>query len=181
MAVLLVSPALSVRAQQPITFQYFYDDLNQLAKVVDSTGVVIQYGYDPVGNILQINRSTVVPGALTIFNVSPQTVATGGMLTIQGQGFSTTPSLNVVTIGGVAAPVLSASGTALVVMVPSGAMTGTIAVTVGGSTVTFGSTETVIPGPIISSVKPHAAQAGTTVTVSVTGGNLVGSTFSLFS
>src|ERR1017187_9351056 len=99
----------AVRAQQPVTFQYFYDDLNQLVKVVDSTGVVIQYVYDPVGNILQINRSSVAPGSLTIFNVTPRTVGAGATVTIQGQGFSTMPSLDVVTIGGVAATVGSAT------------------------------------------------------------------------
>jgi hypothetical protein len=55
---------------------------------VDSTGVVLQYVYDPVGNLLQINRSTVSPGVLTIFNVTPLTIGAGGTLTIQGQGFS---------------------------------------------------------------------------------------------
>src|SRR5580704_16259322 len=87
--ILTLGPALAL-AQSPITFQYIYDDLNQLTKVIDSTGVVVQYIYDPVGNILQINRSTVQPGVLTIFNISPQSVPTGGILTIQGQGFSTT-------------------------------------------------------------------------------------------
>jgi YD repeat-containing protein len=86
-AALLIGYCARILAQQPITFQYFYDDLNQLTKVLDSTGVVVQYVYDPVGNILQINRSSVAPGALTIFNVTPSTVATGGTLTIQGQGF----------------------------------------------------------------------------------------------
>src|SRR5437667_6722140 len=45
-----------VRAQAPITFQYFYDGLGQLTRVVDSTGVVIEYVYDPVGNILEVKR-----------------------------------------------------------------------------------------------------------------------------
>src|ERR1700734_2449185 len=66
--ILTLGPAPAL-AQSPITFQYIYDDLNQLTKVIDSTGVVIQYVYDPVGNILQINRSTVQPGVLTLFNI----------------------------------------------------------------------------------------------------------------
>jgi len=52
LGLLFIATACSVLAQS-ITFQYFYDDLNQLVKVVDSMGVVIQYVYDPVGNILQ--------------------------------------------------------------------------------------------------------------------------------
>jgi len=45
--------ALPLQAQAPITFSYFYDDLGQLKKVVDSTGVALDYRYDPVGNILE--------------------------------------------------------------------------------------------------------------------------------
>jgi YD repeat-containing protein len=174
----VVSLVAQALAQSPITFRYFYDDLNQLVKVVDSTGVSIQYVYDPVGNILQINRSTVAPGALTIFNVIPQTVGTGGTITFQGQGFSTTPSLNTVTIDGIAATVVSATSTTLVVLVPSNGMTGLISVTVGNTTTTFGSNETIIPVPIISSVAPHAMQAGTPVSVFVTGKNLADCAFS---
>ena len=32
----------SAWGKEPIAFPYFYDDLNQLAKVVDSTGVLIE-------------------------------------------------------------------------------------------------------------------------------------------
>jgi YD repeat-containing protein len=165
------------RSQQPIPYQYFYDDLNQLVRVVDSTSVTIQYVYDPVGNILQINRSTVAPGALSIFNVTPQPVGTGGTITLQGQGFSTTPSLNIVTIDGIRATVLSATSITLMVLVSSNGMTGPISVTVGGATATSGSNETIIINPSISSVRPRAMQAGTTVSVVVTGQNLTGSTF----
>lgn len=167
-----------VWAQGPITFQYFYDDLNELVKVVDSTGVVIQYVYDPVGNILQINRSTVATGVLTIFNVTPQTVATGATITIQGQGFSTTPSLNIVKIDGIPATVVSATSTTLVVLVPSNAMTGSVSVTVGGVTVTSTANETIIPTPIVLSVSPRAVQAPNSAIIVVTGSNLTATTFS---
>ena len=146
-------------AQSALTFQYFYDDLNQLAKVVDSTGIVIQYVYDPVGNILQINRSTVAPGALTIFNITPSTVATGGRLTIQGQGFSTNISQDSVTIDGLAATVLSATATSLVVLIPVNATSGSVAVTVGGTTVTSGAPITILPLPVITSVSPNPTSA----------------------
>ena len=176
LAGLLASMAVG---QQPITFQYYYDDLNQLVKVVDSTGVVLQYVYDPVGNILQINRSTVASGLLTIFNVTPLTVGTGATITIQGQGFSATPSLDTVTIGGVAATVISASITTLVVSVPTTAVSGPIVVKVGTSTATSPSNETVIPVPLITSVNPKSALAGITIsTFTVTGANLTGAIFS---
>jgi YD repeat-containing protein len=178
LGLLFVAAAGCVFSQSP-TFRYFYDDVNQLVKVVDSTGVVIQYVYDPVGNILQINRSTVALSGLTIFNVTPQTVGTGATITIQGQGFSATASLDLVTIGGVAATILTASTTTLVVSVPTNAVSGSIVVTVGTATATYPSNETVIPVPLITSVSPKSALAGTTVsTFTVTGGNLTGAIFS---
>ena len=68
---LLLAAACRVLAQS-IPFQYFYDDLNQLAKVVDSTGVVIQYVYDPVGDVRQINRSTAAtaPPAIKVTSIN---------------------------------------------------------------------------------------------------------------
>ena len=73
------------------------------------SAVVVEYVYDPVGNMNQINRSTVSAGALSIFNITPLTVPAGSTITIQGQGFSTTLTANIVTIGGVAATVLKAT------------------------------------------------------------------------
>jgi YD repeat-containing protein len=177
-SLIAVALGVSVSAQTQITFQYFYDDLNQLVKVVDSTGVMIQYVYDQVGNILQINRSTIGSGTLTIFNVTPQTVAAGGTVTIQGQGFSITPSLNIVTIGGIAATVVSATSTTLVVLVPPNAVSGPIIVRVGNATATSTTNEIVIPTPIVTSLSVKSALAGTTIpTLTVTGTNLAGSTF----
>ena len=107
-AMLLVTPQLGL-GQGPIAFQYFYDDLNQLVKVIDSTGVTIQYVYDAVGNLQQIVRSNTGQSVLAIFNFTPQTVPISGTVTIQGQGFSTTPSANVVKFNDVAVTVVSAT------------------------------------------------------------------------
>jgi YD repeat-containing protein len=169
---------VSAVAQQLITFQYFYDDLNQLVKVVDSTGVVIQYVYDSVGNILQIQRSTVNLNQLTIFNVTPLQVAIDGTVTIQGQGFNPNASMDRVAFNGVQALVISATATTLVVTAPPGAASGTITVTVNGKTAASPSSETILPLPVITSVGPKAILAGTSVPAfSITGFNLTGATF----
>jgi YD repeat-containing protein len=174
----LLAVTVGAIAQGPMTFQYFYDDLNQLTKVVDSTGVVVQYVYDPLGNVLQINRSTITPGTLTIFNVTPATIAVGNTITIQGQGFSQTPALDIVTIGGIATTVVSASTTTLVVSVPSNALSGPVIVTVGNASASSSSNEIVLPVPIITSINPKSVLAGTTIsTFTVTGANLTGATF----
>ena len=168
----------SVLAQGPITFQYFYDDLNQLSKVVDSTGVVVAYVYDAVGNITQINRSNVATGVLTIFSFTPQDVVVGNTVTIQGQGFSITASNDIVTVNGIAAQVISATANTLVITVPGSATSGVIAVKVGGKTATSTTNLTIVPLPVITSITPKSALAGLPVNASVSGFNLTSSTFS---
>lgn len=170
---------VSLVAQQPVTFQYFYDDNGQLAKAVDSTGIVIEYVYDAVGNMLQVKRSTVAPGSLVIFSFTPQSAGPLTQVTIQGQGFSTTPSLNIVKFGGVTATVISATSTTLVVQVPVGALTGSLSVTVGANTANSTTNFTALPIPVITSVSPSSAAAGSSIpSFQVTGANLTGATFS---
>src|SRR5579872_7634627 len=113
MQVMFLCVAVAVAAQTNMGFQYFYDDLGQLTKVVDSTGTAIEYVYDPVGNILQIKRSTVTPGTLAIFNFTPQSGGPTQTVTIQGQGFDPAPANDLVQFNGTTAQVLSASPTTL--------------------------------------------------------------------
>jgi YD repeat-containing protein len=178
----LLFTGMALPAQQPITFQYFYDDIGELVRVVDSTGVVIEYVYDAVGNMLQINRSSLNGGALTIFNVTPMQATATAQVTIQGQGFSTTPSANVVKFNGVQATVVSATATTLVVTVPTGAASGAITVTVGGATAQSPANFTVVFLPIVTGITPKAALANTTISnFQVIGLNFAGSTFSFSS
>src|SRR6266496_5785338 len=120
-AALLWMLALGARAQGP-TFQYFYDDSGQLTKVVDATGIVIVYVYDPAGNMVEIKRTVGSSGTLSILSFAP---GQGGPLipvTIRGQGFSATPSENTVQFNGISATVLSASTATLVATVPINAV-----------------------------------------------------------
>lgn len=64
-----------------------------------------------------------------ITSVSPASAPVGTNLTLTGTNFNTTASGNTVTIGGVAATVVSASTSQLVVTIPAGATSGTIQVT----------------------------------------------------
>ena len=57
---ILLCCAAALFAQVPTSFQYFYDDNGQLIKAVDSAGIVIEYVYDEVGNMLQIKREAPV-------------------------------------------------------------------------------------------------------------------------
>lgn len=177
--------AASLFGQSTATFQYFYDDLGQLTKVVDSTGTVIEYVYDPVGNILQIKRSSIALGSLAIFNFTPQRGGPGQTVTIQGQAFDPAPANDTVQFNGTAALVLSASATTLTVTVPAGATTGPISLTVTGQTVTTSLDFTVLPIPVITSLSRKSALLGASFPnaqfppLTVTGINLTGSNFAL--
>lgn len=157
--------------------QYFYDDLGQLVKVIDSTGTVVEYVYDPVGNILQIKRSTVGSG-LAIFAFTPQRGNTGQTVTIQGQGFSATPGANAVQFNGTTAQVISATANTIVAAVPPGATSGPISITVAGQIATSSNSFTVIPVPVIASLSRKSALLNTTVpNFTVTGFNFTGASF----
>lgn len=180
--IVLVGLQTFLIAQQTGRFQYFYDDLDQLAKVVDFTGVVIDYIYDRAGNITAVQRSTLSsPTALAVFNFTPQQAGAGTTVTIQGQGFSTTPSQDVVKFNGVAATVTAATANTLTVVIPAGATTGAISVTVGGSTASSTTSYTVLPLATILSVTPSYTLPGMSVSnVTVTGSNLSGATIGVF-
>ena len=169
----------SLTAQTNVTFQYFYDDLGQLTKVVDSTGNVVEYVYDPVGNILQIKRSNVSPGVLTVFSFTPQQGPIGQTVTIQGQGFSSTAGANSVQFNGTSAAVTSATANTLVTAVPPGAGSGPITVRANGQAAISSANFTVVALPVITSMSRKSALTNTSFSnVLVTGFNLSGVTFS---
>jgi YD repeat-containing protein len=173
-------PSAASLAQSP-SFRYFYDDSAQMFRVLDSTGTLLQYTYDPNGNITQINRSTVAPSSLSILSLAPFSGTSGQAITIYGQNFRSTPSANTVMINGVAATVISASSTAIVVTVPTGATSGLVSVTVNGVTVSSGTLNfTVIGPPVITSITPPYGTIGQTLTgVVIQGANLDGAQFYL--
>jgi YD repeat-containing protein len=180
---LTVALALSVgqlQAQQPGAIQYFYDDLGRLIMVIDADGNAAEYVYDAVGNILEIKRLTF--SGLAILNFTPSQGPVGTRVTLQGQGFSATPSENTVSFNGTGAAVLSATQTSLVVTVPPGATTGPIAVTVAGNTATSDRRFSVLPTPEITSVMPSVALAGSVLpNLRVQGRHLEGATLTFVS
>jgi YD repeat-containing protein len=124
----LASLAAPTHAQE---IRYIYDALNRLVGVVDQQGNAAFYEYDAVGNLLRIQRFNVDPSAnVSISLVTPNKANVGTTVQIFGKGFSPTPGQNTVTFsGGATATVMAATGTSLTTTVPSGAITGPIAVT----------------------------------------------------
>jgi YD repeat-containing protein len=154
-------------------FRYFYDGNGQLFRVLDSSGNLVEYDYDASGNPTAVRRSAVAQGSLAILNIVPQRGSANSTVTIYGQNFSSTAAGDTVMFNGVAATVISASSTTLVVQAPNGVTTGPVSVAVGGNTVTSGTLNFTVPNlPTITSMSPAVGYDGQTVTVNVQGTNL---------
>lgn len=105
------------------------------------------------------------PSAPAIKNFSPGAALPGTTVTITGENFSGVAAENIVDFNGVTATVTSATTTTLVVIVPDGATTGPISVTVNGTKATSSGTFTPLNTSIMA-FTPESGVAGTTVTIS---------------
>ena len=139
------------------------------AAVAHAASSVVQYTYDAAGNIVAIERAN--PAPISISGVIPTSGPEGTVVSIVGRGFSATAAGNAVSFNGVAAAAVTVKSTSLLtVVVPAGATTGKIAITVAGNTATSAQDFVVtIPGaPTVSGIAPMIAAAGTAVTVTGT-------------
>lgn len=121
---------------------------NTLAKIIQVTAtsmraIVPKQGYSGAVS-LKVKNSDVCTGPaftymapVTISSYAPLAVKVGDTLAINGANFSTKATDNVVKFNNnVAAQVIAASGTQLSVIVPTGAVTGRVSVTIGSHSVT---------------------------------------------
>ena len=109
---------------QPPT-RYVYDENGRLRAVIAPNGEAGIYEYDPAGNITTIRR--LAADALEIIDFSPRRGVPGQPVRIYGVGFGNTVSA--VLFNGASAKIISQSNNLVVVEVPEGATTGTIALT----------------------------------------------------
>lgn len=105
---------------------------------------------------------TVIP-APTITSFDPMGGIAGTTITIIGTNFSPTASDNMVSFNGISATVTNATTTLLMVTVPEGVESGTIAVTVFGQTAVSEDRFTLTPE--ITSFEPTTGEAGSLVTI----------------
>jgi large repetitive protein len=150
---------------------YGYDALGRLVQAnVAALNIVENYAYDSAGNITSVSSS---PAAtLAVSNLSSPQGAAGSTVTIFGSGFSTTPSSNTVQFNGMAATVISATSTQLVVSVPTNATNGFVTVKTGSTTVSSTTAFAVTASagaPTIASFTPPIAITGGTVTLTGSG------------
>lgn len=103
---------------------------------------------------------------LKITDVSPMKGEAGANVTISGSGFSKTLAANEVEFNGVTATISEATESKLVVVVPEGASTGKVSVTVGGKTAVSASDFVVeTSAPVITSFTPTSGVAGAQITL----------------
>lgn len=166
--VLIAVFALSIFNDSGAT-DYQYDDNGRLVSVGSDNGETAQYVYDALGNIVRIERKG--GPQIAISALSPNHGTQGTQVLITGTGFGATTAANTIRFNGVAAPVLSASATQLLAMVPFNASTGRVTVTANDATATSAENfviSTVGDAPIITGIAPTTGPFGTVVTITGT-------------
>jgi len=158
--------ALQALGSTPIT--YSYDNLGRLIGVTDQSGDTATYNYDAVGNITSIGRRS--SSLVSLISIAAPSAHVGDTVTLTGTGFSTTASQNTVQFTGGNAVASSSTATQIIVTVPVGASTGTVAVNVNG-TVSNSIPFTVLTSagvPTVTNISPLIGVTGTSVTVTGT-------------
>src|SRR5216684_6766597 len=110
------------------------------------------------------------PPAPSIASLNPVSGVIGTSVTLTGTNFGATQGTSTATFNGIAATVTSWSATSVVVLVPAGATTGNVVVTVGGVASNGMNFTVTVSGPSITSLSPTSGLVGTSVTIS--GANL---------
>jgi hypothetical protein len=104
----------------------------------------------------------------TISNLNPTSGLVGTSVTITGTNFGASQGTSTVTFNGTVATPTSWSATSIAVPVPTGAITGNVVVTVGG-TASNGVTFTVtVPPPSITNLNPTSGLVGASVIITGT-------------
>ena len=110
---------------------YAYDPQGRIVAAVDNTVQSgkngVSYAYDLGGNLTQ--ESLAFANTTALFAISPAQSPIGATVVIYGDGFSSTPSQNTVTINGVQATVTASTISTITTTVPGGAGSGVIQVT----------------------------------------------------
>jgi YD repeat-containing protein len=126
-----ILPAVYTNASAAAAVTYTYDADGRILTVTNASGTTATYAYDKNGNVTSVTYTTggphkrplaspARPAGPAITAVSPSVVATAGQVTILGNRFDTQASDDLVRIGDLDAPVLSASPSRLVVTAPPG-------------------------------------------------------------
>jgi RHS repeat-associated protein len=119
-----------------------------------------------VGSVQSNGVSFTVLATPSITGLSPASAGVGASVTITGTNFGSTQGTSTMTFNGTTATTITSwNATSIVAMVPTGATTGNVVVTVSGIP-SAGVNFTVLPTPGVSSLSPAAGPVGTQVAIS---------------
>ena len=146
--------------------QYVYDKLGRLVSVVAVDGNSVQYTYDAVGNIQNIQKNATT--ALSIAEFSPSGGSAGTTVTIFGSGFDTVAANNIVKFNGKPATVTAATANSLTANAPADVATGKITISNANGLATSNADFVVgiAAAPTITGFTPTMGSSGTVVTIS---------------
>jgi len=151
-----------------------FNDIKATVKAATMTQLIVTVPEGAATGKVSVTVNGEVGTSLTDFTVlfSPKITVlsvdngyVGDQVTIEGENFDSNTSGNEVLFNGTSASVTSATETALVVIVPEGATTGNIKVTVNGMTTTSSEVFTVNQPPSISGFSPLSGIIGEGVTI----------------
>jgi hypothetical protein len=111
---------------------------------------------------------TVTQPAATISTLNPTSGLVGAAVTITGTNFGATQGTSTVKFNGTVATPTSWSLTSIVAPVPTGATSGNVVVTVGGTASNGVAFTVTVPTPSVTSLNPSSGQAGAAVTITGT-------------
>jgi hypothetical protein len=111
---------------------------------------------------------TVKPRLPIISNISPSSGIEGTVVTISGANFSDDPTGVLVTFNDIPATITSTTSTEIVAVVPVGATTGPIVISVNGLSVVGPIFTVDASAPSIAAINPESGLVGTTVTITGT-------------
>ncbi|HKT48102.1 MAG TPA: IPT/TIG domain-containing protein, partial [Candidatus Acidoferrales bacterium] len=114
--------------------------------------------------LILLFASRTLAAAPAISSLSPTSGAVGASVTISGSNFGSSHGTSTVKFNGKTATISSWSASTIVAVVPSGATTGNLVVTVSG-VASNGKSFTVVAAPSITSLSPTSAAVGASITI----------------
>jgi hypothetical protein len=121
-----------------------------------------------VGGLSSNGPVFVVGSGPGITGISPSTGKVGASVTITGVNFGASQGLSTLTFNGTPATATSWTATSIVAVVPTGAKTGNVIVTVGGIASNGMAFAVLLPTPVITSLSPNSGNVGSPVTINGT-------------
>ncbi|HLA58033.1 MAG TPA: IPT/TIG domain-containing protein, partial [Puia sp.] len=137
-------------------------------KKLTLTPTCISVGLSILFFLAACKKDTPKPVIPSISTITPMQDTVGAQIVINGTGFSTNASENIVKFGDVTAVVVSATATQIIVIVPAAAQSAPISVTVNGNMIVSPNSFTVVAtqhSPLISGFAPSIIGIGYPVTI----------------